>query len=145
MSRPTRLPVLALAATAVFAAVLALAVGCGSSSPSPSAQVTKVWKQAAGAAVDGQGTTFCALVTDAGKQKITARTQLPCEDSIRLLASRLSAADKAAMHSPKITKVTVSGDNATVTYATTPTLAALGFTGRTLLAKTGGHWMLTGI
>ncbi len=134
------LPVLAAAALAVTLA------GCGGgSSSSPSDAVKTTWKQAATAAVDGQGTAFCSHVTAAGKAKITARTQLPCEDSIRLLASRLSAADKAVIHDAKITKVTVNGNDAVVTFATTPTLAALGFTGRTTLVKSGGHWLLVGI
>ncbi len=142
MTRSLRLP--SFAVTAALA--LAFAAGCGGgSTSSPSDAVTSTWKKAANAAVDGQGTTFCALATEAGRQKITARTQLPCEDSVRLLASRLSATDKAAIHAAKITKVTVNGNDATVTYATTPTLAALGFTGRTVLVKSGGHWLLVGI
>jgi len=141
VTRALRLPPILVAAA--LAAGLA---GCGGgSSPSPSDAVRTTWKQAATAAVDGQGTAFCSHVTAAGKAKITARTQLPCEDSIRLLASRLSSADKAVIHDAKITKVTVSGNDAVVTYATTPTLAALGFTGRTTLLKSGGHWLLVGI
>ncbi len=141
MTHTIRLP--AIAALATLA--LAFASGCGGTSTSPADSVRSTWKKAATAAVDGQGTAFCALATDAGKQKITARTQLPCEDSIRLLASRLSSADKAVIHDAKITKVTVNGNDAVVTYATTPTLAGLGFTGRTTLVKSGGNWLLVGI
>ena len=133
------------AALAVAGALL-LAAGCGGGGKTSDADSVKAtWTKAATAAVDGQGTTFCELVTDAGKAQITSRTQLPCEDSIRLLASQLSVADKAKIKDAQITKVSVAGDKATVTYATTPTLATLGFTGRTTLSRSGGDWLLVGI
>ncbi len=133
-------------AACAVAAALILAAGCGGGGKTSDADSVKAtWKTAATAAVDGQGTAFCKLVTDAGKAQITARTQLPCEDSIRLLASQLSDADKAKIKAADITRVSVSGDKATVTYATTPTLATLGFTGRTTLSKSGGDWLLVGI
>ena len=131
-------------AIAVSTAFL-LAAGCGGSGSSSSDQVRSTWKDAAAAAAAGDGTRFCALVTSSGKQAITSRTSLPCEDSVRLLGSRLSTADKAAIRDATITKVTVRGDDATVTYVMDASLAKLGFTGRTSLHRSSGHWLLLGV
>lgn len=103
------------------------------------------WRSAAAAAAGGEGTAFCARVAPAGKAKLTAATQLPCEDSIRLLASQLTPADREAIRTAKITRVTITGDSAVVRYVTTPALAKLGFSGRTSLTKTGDRWLLLGI
>ena len=131
-------------------ACLALLPGCGGDdppTPPPTAeqQVRSVWRDAANAAAGGDGTAFCAKVAPAGKARLTAQTQLPCEDTIRLLASRLTEADRRAVRGARITAVTVTGGTALVRYATTPTLAKLGFTGRTELTKSGDQWLLLGI
>ena len=132
-------------------ACLALLPGCGGDdeatppAPTPEQQVRTVWRGAANAAASGDGTAFCAAVAPAGKVKLTARTQLRCEDTITLLSSRLSPADRQAILSAQVTAVTVTGDRAIVRYETTPTLAELGFTGRTSLTKSGGQWLLLGI
>lgn len=103
--------------------------------------------------MEGRGRRSCRRRWDpvlgagdsAGKQTITSQTKLPCEDSVRLLASRLSAADKAAIRDAKITQVTVRGDDATVTDVLDASLAKLGFTGRTSLHRSSGHWLLLGV
>ena len=131
-------------AIVVSTGVLAVA-GCGGGGDTSSNQVRSTWKDAAAAAAGGDATHFCALVTSAGKQAITSQTSLPCEDSVRLLGSRLTTADKAAIRTAKITKITVRGDDATVTYVMDASLAKLGFTGRTSLHRSSGHWLLLGV
>jgi hypothetical protein len=143
--RPARGPALALLACS------ASLPGCGGDDkpakppPTPEQQVRQTWRGAATAAAAGDGTAFCARVSPAGRARITAQTQLPCEDTIRLLASRLSDADRRAVLGARITAVTVTGDQAVVRYVTTPTLSKLGFTGRTTLTRSGGQWLLQGI
>ena len=94
---------------------------------------------------EGAGARFCALASAEGRQTITARTSLPCEDSVRLLAGRLSAAEKAAIRDARITGVAIDGDTAVVTYALDASLAQFGFTGETTLAREDGEWRLLGI
>ena len=128
-----------------------LVSGCGGDDepaappPSPEQQVREVWRVAADAAAAGDGAAFCDRVAPAGKDKLLAQTQLPCEDTIRLLSSRLTDADRRAVRGATITAVTVTGDRALVRYTTTPTLVELGFTGRTSLTKSGGQWLLLDI
>ena len=129
----------------IVVSIAVLLAACGGGGGSSSDEVRSTWKDAATAAAEGDGTHFCALVTSAGKRAITSQTSLPCEDSVRLLGSRLSAADKAAIRGAKITKVTVHGDDATVTYVMDASLAKLGFTGRTSLHRSSGHWLLIGV
>ena len=61
-----------------------LVSGCGGGSPGEQARAT--WIAASRSGADGAGTRFCALATAAGRNAIIARTSLPCEDSVRLLA-----------------------------------------------------------
>ena len=103
------------------------------------------WRAAAAAAASGNGTAFCAQVAPAGKAKLQAQTSLPCEDSVRLLASQLTPADRAAVVGAVVTRVTVTGDTAVIRYETTPKLARFGFTGRTELTRSGDRWLLLGI
>lgn len=146
-----RRPRLRHATIALTAACVLVAAGCGGDEqpaappPSPEQQVREAWRGAARAAADGDGAGFCDRVAPAGKDKLLARTMLPCEDTIRLLASRLTEADRQAVLGAQITAVTVTGDRALVRYETTPTLSKLGFTGRTSLTKAGGQWLLLGI
>lgn len=130
-----------------------LACGCGgdegdktttSPSPTPEQQVRAAWRVAAVAAASGNGAGFCPRVSVAGRAKLTAATQLPCEDAVRLLGARLTPADRQAITAARITAVSVTGDDAVVRYVTTPALADLGFTGRTELRRVGGRWLLQG-
>lgn len=138
-------------ALGALAACLLVSAGCGGDDepaappPSPEQQVREVWRSAANAVAAGDGAAVCDRVAPAGKDKLLARTQLPCEDAIRLLASRLTDADRRAVLGARVTAVTVTGDRALVRYETTPTLAKLGFTGRTSLTRSGGQWLLLGI
>jgi hypothetical protein len=113
--------------------------------PAPEAQVLATWRIAASDAAHGSGTAFCAMVAPAGKAKLTAQTSLPCEDTVRLLASQLTPEDRAAVTSAKVTGVTVTGNTAVVRYESNPKLARYGFTGRTELTKSGDRWLLLGI
>ena len=134
---------------------VALLAGCGGggdtpatttkAAPPPEAQVLGTWKIAASDAAQGNGTAFCAKVAPAGKAKLTAQTSLPCEDTVRLLASQLTPADRAAVTGAKVTSVTVTGNTAVVRYESSPRLARYGFTGRTELTKSGDRWLLLGI
>ena len=85
------------------------------------------------------------MVTGEGKRTIAARTKLSCEDGVRLLSSRLSAHDKAAIRGAAITKVQVDGEDATVSYDVNPALAKVGFTGVTRLQKVNGRWLLRSV
>jgi hypothetical protein len=134
----------------------ALLAGCGGNdkpattttapTPSPEAVVQSTWRAAASAAAAGNSTAFCAKVAPAGKAKLTAQTSLSCEDTVRLLSSQLTPADRAAVTGAKVTSVTVNGDTAVVRYESTPKLARFGFTGHTTLTKApGGGWLLLGI
>lgn len=132
---------------------LTLLAGCGGGSdkpaktttPSPQAQALATWRAAARDAASGNGTAFCARVAPAGKAKLTAQTQLPCEDTVRLLASQLTPTDRARVTGAKVTSVTVTGDTAVIRYESTPRLVRYGFTGRTELTKSGDRWLLLGI
>jgi len=136
-------------------AAAALIAGCGGggdsatttakAAPSPEAQVLATWRVAASEAARGSGTAFCAQVAPAGKAKIQAQTSLPCEETVQLLASQLTPADRAAVTAAKVTGVTVSGNSAVVRYESNPKLARYGFTGRTELTKSGDRWLLLGI
>jgi hypothetical protein len=131
--------------------VIAALAGCGGSSSKPKpavppeVQVRAAWRAAAVAAAAGSGTAFCARVTPDGQAKIAAATSIPCVDSIRLLGSQLTPADRQAIATAKITKVTVTGATAVVEYVGTPKLAKVGFTGRTTLTKTVDRWLLQGL
>ena len=136
------------------AAAVLLLGGCGGgdgppattpAKPSPQAQVLATWRAAASDAASGNGTAFCARVAPAGKAKLTAQTSLPCEDTVRLLASQLTPADRATVTGAKVTSVTVTGNAAVVRSENTPRLARYGFTGRTDLTKSGDQWLLLGI
>lgn len=129
----------------VVVGVTVAVAGCGGGGNASSDAVRSTWRTAAAAVAGGDATGFCKLVTSAGKQAITSQTSLPCEDSVRLLGSRLTAADRTAIRNAKITKVEVRGDNATVSYVTRPSLAAVGFTGRTSLHRSDGRWLLVGV
>jgi hypothetical protein len=143
------------AGSLVLIAAGALLAGCGggdgdkatttTAPPSPEAQVLATWRAAARDAANGNGTAFCARVAPAGKAKLTARTNLPCEDTVRLLASQLTPADRATVSSAKIKSVTVTGTTAVVRYQSSPGLARYGFTGRTELTRSGEQWLLLGI
>jgi hypothetical protein len=139
---------------ALLIAALALLGGCGGgndtaattkATPSPEEQVLATWRIAASEAAHGSGTAFCAQVAPSGKAKLTAQTSLSCEDSVRLLASQLTPADRAAVTGAKVTGVTVTGNTAVVRYESKPRLAQYGFTGRTELTKSGDRWLLLGI
>jgi len=138
----------------MLTAAVAVLAGCGGGkdapatttrAPSPEAQVLATWRTAASEAAHGSGTAFCAQVAPAGKAKIQAQTSLPCEETVQLLASQLTPADRAAVTAAKVTGVTVSGNSAVVRYESNPKLARYGFTGRTELTKSGDRWLLLGI
>ena len=138
----------------LLTAAAALLGGCGGgndtpattkAAPAPEAVVLSTWRAAASDASQGNGTAFCARVAPAGKAKLTAQTSLPCEDTVRLLASQLTPADRAAVTGAKVTSVTVTGNTAVVRYESNPRLARYGFTGRTELTKSGDRWLLLGI
>jgi hypothetical protein len=128
---------------AAVAAGAVLAAACGGASAAEAVRST--WSDAARAAADGAGTRFCALASATGRQAIAARTSLPCEDSVRLLAGQLTAADRAAIRGAHITGVEVQGDTAVVTYELDRSLAQFGFTGETTLVREEGQWRLQGI
>jgi hypothetical protein len=123
--------------------VLLLAAGCGG--PTAAERVQTTWAHAAEAISDGAGARFCELASATGRQTITARTSLSCEDSVRLLAGQLTTADTLAIRAARITRVEVDGDTAVVSYVLATDLARFGFTGETLLVREGGKWRLQGI
>jgi hypothetical protein len=129
---------------AALAVVLTAAPGCGGDGGAEG-DVRAAWQTAADAVAEGSATDFCARVSDTGKDAIASRVGIACEDAVRLLASRLAAADRAAIADAEITAVDLDGDRATVEYRTTPGLARVGFTGRTTLVRVDGHWLLEGI
>ncbi len=112
---------------------------------SAEAQVRATFRSAAAAAASGNGTVFCSKVAPEGKAKLTARTSLSCVNSIQLLATQLTPADRVAITGAKITGVTVTGDSAVVTYDAPAKLAKLGFTGTTKLTNASGQWLVLGI
>jgi len=130
---------------AVIVAVLLAAVAAGACGGNAEDDVRSSWEAAARAVADGDATGFCAMVSREGKDEITARTGLACEDAVRLLASQLGAADKAAIRGAAISAVQVDGDAATVTYEAGPGLEQVGFTGRTSMTRVDGRWLLQGI
>jgi hypothetical protein len=98
--------------------VLALAAlafaGCGSS-VSDATKVKQVLTREMAALAAGDGATACSLATAAGQAKLSrAVPGATCREVIALLASRLPAAIKEGLTSAQITKVTVSGNTATV-------------------------------
>lgn len=129
---------------------LAALGGCGDDEPPapppppPEAQARATWQRAMDAALAGDGETFCALATPGARAELTARTELPCPDAIRVLQVRLTARDRAVLRAAAPT-VTVTGERAVVRYQTTPALAKVGFTGRTRLERAAGAWRLQGI
>ncbi len=133
--------------TLVLATLALLLASCGGEEPEPSPQdqVRTAWRAAADEAAGGDGEALCARITTAGQDRIAAQTQLPCADSVRVIASRLTDADRASIRDAQITSVTVAGDTAVVTYTGTPALAKVGFTGRTRFTKSGDQWLLAGI
>ncbi len=130
------------------AAVAVPACGDDDSPPKPEPtseqQVRTIWRTAATAAAAGNGNAFCPSLTTDAQAQITAATKLECLDAIRLLGSRLTAADRKAVAAAPITAVTITGDTAVVRYEPVPSLAPLGFTGRTRLQQVGGRWLLSG-
>jgi hypothetical protein len=130
----------------VVVGVLVLLVGgaCGGGK-SAEDDVRAAWSDAAHAIADGNATAFCALVSDEGKREIEQRAGMECEDAVRVLASRLGAADKDTVRGAEITKVEVDGDEATVIYESSSALARVGLTGRTTMRKVDGRWLLRGV
>jgi hypothetical protein len=129
------------------AAVVALAAAplsaCGGEASED--EVRAAWEEAADAIAAGSATDFCALVSAEGKEAITERAGLSCEDAIRLVATQLGAEDKARIRVAEIVQVDVSGDEATVRYESDAALARVGLTGRTSLVRVDGRWLLRGI
>lgn len=117
--------------------------GCGGGSAED--DVRAAWNAASEAVAAGSATDFCGMVSAEGKDVITDRTGMTCEDAIRLLASRLSAEDKTRIEDAVIEQVDVSGDEATVRYESNAALAGIGFTGRTSMVRVDGRWLLRGI
>jgi hypothetical protein len=141
--RPDTRPVRNRVRSSVLLCTLLLAAACGGAAADD--DVKAAWEKASHAAAGGDATEFCSMVTAAGKRTITARTQLSCEDGVRLLSSRLSAGDKTAIRGAAITKVEVDGASATVSYEVNPALAKVGFTGTTRMQKVKDRWLLRGI
>lgn len=123
-------------------AILAVAA-CGGTSDTDAAR--DAWRKASVAAASGDATGFCNLVSERGRQLITSRTDLSCEDSMRMLGGLLGSADRTAIRNARILDVDVRDGRAIVTYANPPALAKLGFTGRTVLEKAGDRWLLSGL
>jgi hypothetical protein len=127
----------------VLVALVSLPAGaCGGESAEE--EVRSAWEAAAGAAAAGDATTFCDLVSTEGRETISSRVGLGCEDAIRLLASQLEAGEKAAIEAAEITAVDLDGDVATVRYESSAALAKLGFSGRTSMARVDDRWLLQG-
>jgi hypothetical protein len=128
--------------------VVALAVAmpaCGGKKKSDTDKVKATWQSALKAVGSGDAAKLCSLVSPAAQKQLTASTHLSCEDTIKLVASRLSAADRAAAAHAAIRAVTVRGNQATISYATTPALSAIGLKGQVKLTKSGDTWLISGL
>lgn len=105
-----------LAALAV--SVLIAGCGGGGSSGNDASKVEQTVTTAFHALAAGDGATLCGLATPAGQR--TLASALPhsnCANVIKLVSLHLTAAEKAALQSVKIKKVTINGDHATVSDA----------------------------
>lgn len=147
-----RIGVLAAAARiralAVAVAALSLAA-CGSSSDV--VQIRQTVVRALHAIGSGDGAGFCSLVTQVGQAKL-ART-VPgssCAQVVQLVGEHLSPAQRSGLQSVKVGRVTIKGDQASVTAAAiTGSRGTLeGFlqkgSAATLLTKSGGTWKISG-
>jgi hypothetical protein len=130
---------------ALVAAALA-ASGCGGSKKSSDAdQVRSTWQSALAAVGAGDAAKLCSLLTTGAQSAISAQSHLSCADTVKLLASGLSAADRTAASHAAIRSVTVNGKRATIVFKPTPGLSRLGLNGTITLQKVGSHWLISGI
>lgn len=126
---------------AITFATAALIAGCGGGSATD--QVKSDWRTAATAMARGDGATACKYFTPAVSSTLSSSAGSSCQDAVSTLAAPLTAADRAGLANAPITSVTVSGDNATITYKLTPGLSKLGFKGRSRLTKSSsGRWLI---
>ena len=127
---------------AITLAAAALSAGCGGAS-SRTDQVKSDWRAAASAMARGDGATACKYFTPAVSSTLSSSSGASCQDAVSELAAPLTAADRASLANATITSVTVSGDNATITYKLTPGLSKLGFKGRSRLTRSSsGRWLI---
>lgn len=102
-----------LAALAVSASLAAC--GGGSSSSSDVAKVKQTITRAFHALATGDGATLCSLATPAGQRALaSAAPHSTCAKVVQLVSAHLTPSQKAALESVRVTKVTVSGNQAAV-------------------------------
>jgi len=146
-----RIGVLAAAARiralAVAVAALSLAA-CGSSSDV--VQIRQTVVRALHAIGSGDGVGFCSLVTQVGQAKLARTVPGSCAQVVQLVGEHLSPAQRSGLQSVKVGRVTIKGDQASVTAAAiTGSRGTLeGFlqkgSAATLLTKSGGTWKISG-
>jgi hypothetical protein len=127
-----------------LAALALVATGCGGKK-SESDQVRSTWQSALKAVGADDAAKLCSLLTAQARGQISARSHLSCADTVKVLGSQLSPAERTAASHSAIKALTVNGDHATIRFAATPGLQRLGLHGTVTLTKVGGHWLLSGL
>lgn len=138
-------------------ALCALVGACGSSSSASSTadnatQVKHTLTTVFHALASGDGKTLCSLATPQGRQRLAAALpHTSCAGIVKLVTAHLSHAQKAALASIQIKKVTVHGSVATVSdTAITSTRGSLagfiqpGSAPTTLTKQPDGSWKISG-
>jgi predicted lipid-binding transport protein (Tim44 family) len=129
----------------IAAGALALAAPACGGKKSDADQVRSTWQQVLKAVSANDATKLCTLISPAAQQQIKAATNLSCADAVKVRASALSPADRAAASHVATRSVTVKGKTATLVYAPTPGLRRIGLNGKVTLTKSGSTWLLSGL
>ncbi len=140
--------------TLAVAAVSVAVVGCGGSgsSSSDTAAVQQTLTKVLHALGSGDGTTVCALATKDGQATLAkAVPHSTCAQVVDLVSAHLSSAEKQGLQNAKVGKVTISGNNASVSdTAITSTKGSLkgflqaGAAPTKLTKQSDGTWKISG-
>lgn len=133
--------------------VCAMVAACGSGgSANDTAHVKQTLTRAFRALAKGDGSTLCSLATPQGRQALTAGIpHTSCVGIVKLAGAHLSPSLKAALASVRIKRVTVNGNQASVSYAdiTSARGSLAGFiqpgaTPTRLTKQPDGSWKISG-
>ena len=132
-----------LTLVAALAGSIAVA-GCGSSdSKSDSQQITESVSAYATAFADGNGKLACQRFTERAKQEVIAQSKSlggdfnTCQEAIKQIASIISSADKKDLRAIKVSKITITGNSATLQ-------AGADNSATTRMSKVDGKWLFDG-
>jgi hypothetical protein len=139
-------------AVALAAGIAAAGCGTASTGGAGEAQVRHTVQTALSALAAGDGQAFCALATPAERARLTrALGSANCPAAMHAVGAGLTPAHRAALRHVEVSRVTVTGGQATVRAAdiATPADPGRGFLSddgkpTTLVRRPDGSWLISG-